>query len=554
MDLRVQCSVDNCVGCQSNPWHLRFVDLQSKCFAASRCGIQKCVGTPVDMRKPMCNAASVLIQPLDLFRIALHGGWKFIAQSIILIVELSKNRQDAARWQFPDDDLMQGHCMLKDTAVETVAVFTSTLGVMVRFAGLRDQEFAEDLMRSDIMDARWHVYMSTTALTNFVASIFMGPIYLLIVMQKVLSCGANDVVAVVENIETLRAPELITVTARSSAQARQEKVTSVCLSQAMAQRMRELGLNSMDVSNSAMANEHVSIVNQLEQLGISFMLQTLSVPVDVFFAYWIGIVSTFMDWLQTIDWKHCSMLMVGQARVFTCVCGDAAHRVVAARRSEHPQDGAFWCTGPLLMLNSNREDRLIWNPYSLSELTEAAEAHAVFIECISTQASCDSQRPRLPALERQSMNVMPVITKCRYNYKNKQWDAGVLALGLFTVEEWREAPSSLQNDTLDDDTPRYLQTHKSRLRAVSSIIDCFELSPQVWDCLNEVVVTGNAAVQDACLRRWSGVPHDEYFAYEYTESAAFADVDACLSFSGQVSAFNADNNAPARSLCAPGAA
>ena len=355
MDMRVQCSVDNCVRCQSNPWQLRFVDLQSKCFAASRCFIQKCVGTQVDMRKPMCNASSVLIQPMDLFLIALHGGWKFLAQSIISIVELSKNQQDAARWQFPDDNLMQGHCMLKDTVVETVAVFTWVLGTMVRFTGLRDQEFAEDLMRSDIMDARWHArfYMSTTALTNFVASVFMGPIYLLITMQKVLSCEANDVVAVVENIETLRSPERFTVTSRSSVEACQEQVTSVCLSQAMAQRMRELGLDNMDTTNSAMANEYVSIVNQLEQLGTSFMLQMLSVPVNLFFADWIGIVSTFMDWLQTIHWKHCSMQMVGQARVFTCVCGDEAHRVVAARRSEHTQDSTFWCARPLLMLDSN---------------------------------------------------------------------------------------------------------------------------------------------------------------------------------------------------------
>jgi len=106
MDLRIECSIDNCVGCQSNPWQLGFVDLQSKCFAASRCGIQKCVGTAVDMRKPFCNFGSVLIEPLELFRIGLHAAWRFLAKTVISIVEMSQSRRDAALWQFPDDELM----------------------------------------------------------------------------------------------------------------------------------------------------------------------------------------------------------------------------------------------------------------------------------------------------------------------------------------------------------------------------------------------------------------------------------------------------------------
>jgi len=106
MDLQIECSIDNCVGCQSSPWQLSYVDLQSKCFSAARCGIQKCVGTAVDMRKPFCNFGSLLIEPLELFRIGLHAAWRFLAKTVISIVEMSQSRRDAALWQFPDDELM----------------------------------------------------------------------------------------------------------------------------------------------------------------------------------------------------------------------------------------------------------------------------------------------------------------------------------------------------------------------------------------------------------------------------------------------------------------
>ena len=139
-----------------NQWQLSYVDLQSKSFAASHCGVKKCVGTPVNMRKPLCNTAGVLIQPLELFVIALHSLWRFTAQFVISIVEISKNRRSNAMWEFPDNDLTEGNCLLKRTVVGAVSIFTATLGSKVRFTALVNHEFAQDVMRSDVMDERWY--------------------------------------------------------------------------------------------------------------------------------------------------------------------------------------------------------------------------------------------------------------------------------------------------------------------------------------------------------------------------------------------------------------
>jgi len=98
-------------------------------------------------------------------RIMTHSGWQLMASTIISMVEPSKPRKAKNKWQFPTNDFMQFNCMAKNTIVEAVAVFTSLLGLLVRFVGLTDDVFSEDMLHSGIMDARWYAryFMSTMA-------------------------------------------------------------------------------------------------------------------------------------------------------------------------------------------------------------------------------------------------------------------------------------------------------------------------------------------------------------------------------------------------------
>ena len=292
MQVQVQCTIDNCVGCQSNPWELRFVDLQSKCYAAARCGIQKCVATPVNMRKPLCNIASVLVQPMHAIRIMTHSGWQLMASTIVSMVELSKPRKAKHEWQFPTNDFMQFNCMAKNTIVEAVAVFTSSLGLLVRFVGLADDMFSEDMLRSGIMDARWYAryFMSTTALTNVLASLFMAPVYASMSAVQAMSCAGTDLVALVKSAGAGEAQSQVVVMSQNDATQRQQanQVAGVCLSQRMSERMREMGLHGSDKTNSFVANEFISIINRVESIGTSAFLGSLSASVDSAIAWAIG--------------------------------------------------------------------------------------------------------------------------------------------------------------------------------------------------------------------------------------------------------------------------
>ena len=548
MQIQVQCTVDNCVGCQTNPWQLRHVDLQSKCYAAARCGVQKCVATPVNMRKPLCNLASRMVERLHVIRILAHSGWQLLASTIIGMVELSKPRRQKHEWQFPSGDFMQFNCVAKNTIVETVAIFTSSLSLLVRYVGLIDDAFSEDMLRSGIMDARWYAryFMSTTALTNLIASFFMAPIYSAMSAVQAMSCASTDLVALVTSASSGEAHVQVVVMSQNDATLRQEAraVAGVCLSQRMSERMRELGLHGSDATESYVANEFLSIINRIEKIGTSAFLSTLANPVDSITCWLIGIATTFIDWVQTIDWKHCSLPSVANQFVFRCVCGDHAHSVAPARRSQLAADGAFWCTGPLFMLDGRGEDRLIWNPYSLAQLTAAEEQHATFIKCIASGASCEKERVKLSKLEQQNVNVMPVITRCRDNYKNKQWDPAVLTLGLFTQEQWLGAPHLLRNKDMDTvEVTGTTAKFQRALRNLASLIAPLELDAKLWQCLHEAVMSGNPLMEGVCRRAFTAVSDDTYFSYVKTSSNHFAKIDACLTYSATNAVFNPVNNA-----------
>ena len=131
VNMHVQCSISNCIGCQdSSGFTERLEDLQSKCYAAQQCAVSRCVGTTVNMRKPLCNVGSVMARNLDLFRVGLSGLWQVVSEMIIVTVELSEQRREKYYITFPEQAFLGVVCNTKDTIVESSATFTSILGAV----------------------------------------------------------------------------------------------------------------------------------------------------------------------------------------------------------------------------------------------------------------------------------------------------------------------------------------------------------------------------------------------------------------------------------------
>ena len=543
VDIKLQCRIDNCIGCQTAaPGDHRFIDVQSKCFAAARCGVRKCVGTQVNIRKPLCNIGSVLAEMVEGMRVILHAVWQLLAKAIIGVVELSHERRERYKFEYPEHGSMATYCIAKDTIVQTVSMFTSSIGGVVYIASIIDKEVISDGVRSNFMDTRFFArfYMSTVALTNFIASFFMMPIYLAMGLEKTLSCGVNDVIGLVDTIITGASGGVVQLGSRQEFDTKNERAVAVCAAQSMAQRMRDLG---MDDAYSGVADVILTLIDQASNTVLAGVLQIYMNEVDAFLTWLIGIVSTFMDWLQTIDWKHCSMPVVANTMVYKCVCGDQAHTVVATRRAQSIADGAFWCTGPLLMLDLNGDDKLIWNSYPLATL--AGSDYEDYFECIKKSVSCEKHLPRFDDLSRQGVNPLQVITRCRDNYNQKRWDTGVLTLGLFTPAQWLR-PDTLSNSSAWADNDEHLRKTRMYLGVIGpSLISPLVLDAQLYACLEKAITSGSFTLQEVCMRQWLGMHEDEYFAYTAATALSFAATDACAAYTGNVSAFS--DNAVARS-------
>ena len=52
----IDCSVDSCVGCVEHP------ALYAKCFAVQECGVRRCMGTMVNICKPLCSIGQLTAQ------------------------------------------------------------------------------------------------------------------------------------------------------------------------------------------------------------------------------------------------------------------------------------------------------------------------------------------------------------------------------------------------------------------------------------------------------------------------------------------------------------
>ena len=99
--MNMSCSVDNCAACghtvdvngtSVRSSQLTFRALENACFAAQLRGLERCVGTLVNMRRPLCNLGSVMVSEIEQARIVAHGVWTGVADIIGASVELSEVR------------------------------------------------------------------------------------------------------------------------------------------------------------------------------------------------------------------------------------------------------------------------------------------------------------------------------------------------------------------------------------------------------------------------------------------------------------------------------
>jgi len=548
-EVRVNCAITSCTGCHGlGPLH---IDLQNKCFAAASCGIAKCVGTRVNMKRPLCQLASLVGLQIDFMRVLLESFWDFFSRTIILIVELSENRRRQYEYLAPADAMMSMVCNAKDGIVETNALFGSL------YAQVKDMNIdGATLERASLTSTLAYTErtMTSVAIVQFLSQLFMGVLYPPIVLWRGMQCQLNDVFLVVVGLSKVAIPSVeADVTFRignSKLDKFEDNAVTMCLTDKFKQDLSDISDPNTEQSMMVGLND---IYTGISDFAITYKYGIQIFALDALFSWLIGVMKGVMNLLQVMDLSSCKLPSFENNNVGSCVCGDNPGRIPQKQRESTATD-AMWCRGLLLMNGIDGMDLLVWNPYSFEQLLQRNNAQNYFVCLKDRRTECSILKPIDPTFETQGVDVLQVISRCRTNYQQKKWDEGTLLIGLMEYEEWdsdKVRAGALQQ--LYGASKELFQTHRQRLAQLSSIMDGFEnLDFQTWSCLRTALYANDWQNNCAEVAIANGIfPNSNsaltYFEYELLQdqngklqqdATTFENLDACETFSGKMNSSN----------------
>jgi hypothetical protein len=125
------CTVHTCGACAHSlaghdvDGELIIMQLENICYAAKQCGVERCAGTLVNMRKPLCNLGKYLTSELHSVRVLLQALWIMITDNISSQVELTHKRREEFQIKWPVKSMQQTTCTAKDSIISMAATMTS---------------------------------------------------------------------------------------------------------------------------------------------------------------------------------------------------------------------------------------------------------------------------------------------------------------------------------------------------------------------------------------------------------------------------------------------
>lgn len=546
--IKLDCTLDNCVGCQTNPPKDELVHLQSKCFAAQQCALQRCVGTSVNINRPLCNMGKMYSTSIRLVRTGIQGVWRVLAEFVVTTVELTYSRRQKYIMEWPEEIFMDAVCTLKDNTVDLSAVVVSSLssvvyGISKSVSGytaatrgnagldplssvdISDDTLKADRQRSALSDSRFSArfFMAAQAFCNLLSSLLMMPLYLFMMMQRIFVCSSSDLVMTIQDVVGL---DVISLQS-SGLQETAENQLSTCMSGLVSERLRDLG--RVDFSDEDIA----SSLTEIKDLATRMPFEIIKQVMDTNIAYYLGVVNGLLDVSQTLDYSNCKLPDVSTVRIDNCVCGDKAVSIPDSLR----RDSLLWCVGPTMIADVMGREKLRWNRYSLQELLQAGNYDA-YIDCLGSQNECEHLRPYLRDLRTQNVETMQMINLCRANYQQGSWNEAAILLGVFNADEWDVFLAADSDQRLAQIGAKNDRFQKIRMQFfdVADFIGTSMPAPAVLNCLHRNLESGVGSA--SCFQELiAGVTSSEYYVYEDVPSQTvlgYAHIDACETFSGYV--------------------
>jgi hypothetical protein len=298
------------------------------------------------------------------------------------------------------------------------------------------QELSDKNSRRNIgMQIVANKYTAETAMilngaNSFLYQLSLGPLYVLIALQKMAACTYGSVFAIVsprgygitlgdsqfENASGAVAGVCLSTYFERSSQDPISSGSSKQMGSAAAGILTAQGETATSAFNKLQSDEYVSKFTALltyQQLGP--MLHLL----DAGITWAIGLVTGLQDMVQNIDSDRCSVIDYYIHNMTTCACGDDPVSIPAERKTDGTY--AHWCKGTLKMIDGFGNVNYIYNPYTYQELFDKVEGMSQYLECLSRKSQdgtygdvrCEDIEPRDLIFTNQGVSPISVFMRCK---------------------------------------------------------------------------------------------------------------------------------------------
>lgn len=462
---------------------------QRLCLAYNKCALMKCVGTPLNMKRPLCGMGGLVKHYGELQIRTLSAAWTMIVEVIYTIVELSSIKKAGLNVAFPDDEFLGYMCTAKDGNANLMSIITSTLNSLLQLGQAKITYMYHGATNVD-NNADAMLTVTMTAVTGFLHQSFLYPVYYLAAMRQILMCKINGILSLIDQtgfVIRLQSAELVNASAA---------ITGKCLTLSDMNQARYPNQNKQ-----AIGYQVSTFLQNAMQVAMFAKIEPYIHLLDAFMAYFQGWFRSVAILIMAQNMAQCNPPEHLLKDIATCACGDTP--LTISNKQESFLDYAHWCSGTLGMVDGVNNPFVIFNPYSYQELQFAASGMQDYLDCASSSYKCTP--PTLPEFDFQGVTLLNVLIKCRENYAKKQWDP--MAYVLYDKSKWG--------------------LFKTRIPLTFSPSDPYGIK----SCLVQ-----NPASNQFCLELYlnnSQDAYDTYFAYRRAPTESRPEyLDACLTFSG----------------------
>ena len=436
--LNVNCTHTTCSGCAT-------ARLRLLCHAAQDCAITKCIGTVIQTRNVLCGIGNVMQQTSSHAILTWRAMFMSIAEIGLLIMRgLSGEIIKTISLKFPTDQFYTLVCSCKDMYASVVGLGTSICQMFT--ASLSSGGGGLDLTgKQDVGALVGESTLKATSMAGLLFNAISGSTLLpTLAMHRWLICMANSSFS---HIETDQGTISI-----NFGDVGMDKSWLPCAK--IGGISNVLNSDNTEESLGTVIEMFVSFTLSLMSGIGETLLYGLQLSFDSSLDFLIGMVWGLQDVLYTFNLRECKVPNSAMRYVLWCSCGDTAYRIPDTQRSHGVYDGGMWCVGTLSLTIIDGTNSIIYNPYTLKELSDGLKGAVSYIDCLSSSkspSSCTLQASSsLQVLVDQGVEPIAVWAKCKSNYLQSSWDigSGVLFLTDINVNSDKLTPA-IQQGAID---------------------------------------------------------------------------------------------------------